>query len=401
MSIKLRVYEPGRKTWTAELSGPRLIVGRTRECDLPLAHHAISRRHAEIVFAANGECQLADLDSRNGLFLNELAVSKPRPLRPGDRIRLGPVSIEVLEVIPEAAPAEGNEREAATLGLSGEEAPPKPLGVEPLLSPLPPKSGKPSAPAPESPSEWDSVQDWSRRYEEAMAALRGDFERLWNAVKLRTPPTLAGEMGALHDNAWASMERMAGVAGGIEAACERLGRLLEAARIISAPQPLRERLETILDLAIRQMSADCGFLMLYSRRRRSLTLALQRGMANLKKEIRIEERTPPPGEPSASIARETAKSGTTVFRAPLAGAPEALGEPLGEALMAQGIHAAICAPMKVEGRFVGLIYVDFRDPEAAPSRAVGPDDARWLESLGSLAALAIENARLIQKSRKG
>ena len=396
MSVKLRVCEQGKKDWTVELTGPRVLIGRMRECDLPLAHHAISRRHAEIVFAPKGECRLVDLDSRNGLTWNEQPVSAPQPLRPGDWIRLGPVSIEVLQISPEEAPADGVEREPATLRLQGPETPPKSLGVERVLSPIPPKPGKPSAAALESAGKWDSVKDWSRRCEEALAALRGDFERLWNAVKLRTPPTLAGEMGALHDSVQASMDRVAGVAGGIEAACERLGRLLEAARIISAPQPLRQRLETILDLAIRQMNADCGFLMFYSPRRRSLTLALQRGMANMKKEIRIEERTPPPGEPSASIAREAVKSGTTVFRTPLA----TDGEALGEALMAQGIHAAICAPMKVEGRFVGLIYVDFRDSKAAQKRAIGPDDARWLESLGSLAALAIENARLIQKSRK-
>ena len=403
MQVKLLVCEEGKEPRTVALEGQTLIIGRGRACDLRLEHISVSRQHAQVSFDENGQCRLSDLGSRNGLLLNNRPLERPEPLRQGDQILIGPAAMTVLELdSPPGAEAPG-EQEAATFGLAEPQAPEGEAEAEALpMLPLAEEEETPP-PAEQEPasglSAGEPAQPWAAVYGEALEALRADYDRLWGAVKSRTPPTLAGEMGSLHEAVEAGVERLARVGQGIEESHDRLAKLLEAARIISAGRSLRERLEKILDLAIAKMAADGGFLMLYSRRRRSLSLALQRGMSDLKVGLAIGESDPAADRPSVILARQALKSGTTVFGGLASGVAQDKGA-MGEALMAQGIHAAICAPMKVGDRFIGLIYVDFRDLARLAQRPLGQEDADWLESLGSLAALAIENARLIEKSRR-
>jgi sigma-B regulation protein RsbU (phosphoserine phosphatase) len=67
------------------LRGDRVVLGRAHECDLILPDVLLSRRHAEIVRAANGWV-LRDLGSLNGTRLNGLRVRREEPLREGDEI---------------------------------------------------------------------------------------------------------------------------------------------------------------------------------------------------------------------------------------------------------------------------------------------------------------------------
>ncbi len=76
----------GRRHW---LTGP-CALGRQPENDLVLDSPTLSRRHALIAPDAFG-FTLTDLHSRNGTFVNGLAIARPTPLRHGDELRLGDV----------------------------------------------------------------------------------------------------------------------------------------------------------------------------------------------------------------------------------------------------------------------------------------------------------------------
>jgi hypothetical protein len=64
------------------------IIGRSLDCNLTLEDPLVSRRHARIVADATG-ARIEDLDSRNGVRVNGVAVREPVVLRSGDRVRIG------------------------------------------------------------------------------------------------------------------------------------------------------------------------------------------------------------------------------------------------------------------------------------------------------------------------
>src|SRR4051812_38178558 len=69
------------------LSGERVLLGRSRECDVVLGDPNISRRHAE-VRREGGGWTVVDLGSTNGIKVNGRRVDQA-VLEPGDRITMG------------------------------------------------------------------------------------------------------------------------------------------------------------------------------------------------------------------------------------------------------------------------------------------------------------------------
>jgi hypothetical protein len=69
------------------LSGARVLIGRSRECDIQLDDPNTSRRHAEV--RREGDAWIvADLGSTNGIKVNGSRVSEAE-LHPGDEVTLG------------------------------------------------------------------------------------------------------------------------------------------------------------------------------------------------------------------------------------------------------------------------------------------------------------------------
>jgi ABC transport system ATP-binding/permease protein len=67
----------------------RLTLGRDPQNDTTIQHPSVSRFHAAID-RSSGSFILQDLNSTNGTFVNGKAIDKPRVLRVGDNIRIGP-----------------------------------------------------------------------------------------------------------------------------------------------------------------------------------------------------------------------------------------------------------------------------------------------------------------------
>lgn len=69
----------------------RVVIGRSRDCDISLPDEVVSRVHAAIEYI-DDEYQLTDLGSRHGTALNNDALEpmKPHKLSVGDDVRIGP-----------------------------------------------------------------------------------------------------------------------------------------------------------------------------------------------------------------------------------------------------------------------------------------------------------------------
>jgi len=69
------------------LAGERVLLGRSRECDLVLDDPNVSRRHAELR-RDGASWEIVDLGSTNGVKVNGRRTDRER-LEAGDRITLG------------------------------------------------------------------------------------------------------------------------------------------------------------------------------------------------------------------------------------------------------------------------------------------------------------------------
>jgi ABC transport system ATP-binding/permease protein len=76
----------------AELFGgkTRVVVGRSSDCDVLLAHPAVSRRHAELERLPDGRLILRDLESSNGVFIDGRRLEEPTEVRERERVGIGP-----------------------------------------------------------------------------------------------------------------------------------------------------------------------------------------------------------------------------------------------------------------------------------------------------------------------
>ncbi len=70
------------------LTDRSLVLGRGEDCDIRLADHSVSRKHARIEPTADGYF-VADDHSTNGTFVNDKQLDGSRLLKDGDYLRVG------------------------------------------------------------------------------------------------------------------------------------------------------------------------------------------------------------------------------------------------------------------------------------------------------------------------
>jgi hypothetical protein len=71
-----------------DLDGEALVLGRGERAAIRLQDPFASAQHAR-VYEQGGALIVEDLGSTNGTYLNEELLETPRPLHPGDRVRIG------------------------------------------------------------------------------------------------------------------------------------------------------------------------------------------------------------------------------------------------------------------------------------------------------------------------
>jgi pSer/pThr/pTyr-binding forkhead associated (FHA) protein len=81
-----------------EITSPRVVLGRSRSCDVRVSDLNVSRRHAE-VRQEGATYWIVDLDSMNGTLVNGQRAERER-LRDGDTITLGSTEIVFGRTLP-------------------------------------------------------------------------------------------------------------------------------------------------------------------------------------------------------------------------------------------------------------------------------------------------------------
>ena len=91
----LYVTAPGMAAQKFALDRGVTTIGRSSANDLPIADKMLSRQHARIIRDGNGGLTIEDLGSRNGTFVNGERLVALIPLKSGDRITVGGVTLKV------------------------------------------------------------------------------------------------------------------------------------------------------------------------------------------------------------------------------------------------------------------------------------------------------------------
>ena len=91
----LYVTAPGMPAQKVLLDRPVVTIGRSSVNDLPIADKMLSRQHARIVRDGGAGLTIEDMGSRNGTFVNGERLTGTIPLKSGDRITVGGVTLKV------------------------------------------------------------------------------------------------------------------------------------------------------------------------------------------------------------------------------------------------------------------------------------------------------------------
>ncbi|MCZ6603133.1 MAG: sigma 54-interacting transcriptional regulator [Planctomycetota bacterium] len=162
---------------------------------------------------------------------------------------------------------------------------------------------------------------------------------------------------------------------------EILSRFAEIFHSINTDISLRALLERIMDAAVWMTSAERGFLILSEGGR-----------------MRIKA--------SRNIDRETIKRADFKISRSIAQVVVNTGEPLvcsdaqedtrfrGESVYGLKLRSVLCVPFRVRGRLRGVLYVDHRFERGMFTE----EEMKRLQGLSDLAAIAIEQARLLDES---
>lgn len=101
MDVKLVVQKTGAPQAFA-MRGPEMIIGRQKGSGVRIPSAEVSRQHCLLV--CEGELlRVEDLSSANGTFINGRRISRREVLRPGDKLRVGPVTFVVHYQLSQAA----------------------------------------------------------------------------------------------------------------------------------------------------------------------------------------------------------------------------------------------------------------------------------------------------------
>jgi len=101
MDVRLVVERGAHTGHTFRMHAPEMVVGRKKGCGLRIPSAAVSREHCRLQLV-EGILTVEDLGSINGTLLNGEPVADRQTVRPGDQLKVGPVTF-VVEYEPDQA----------------------------------------------------------------------------------------------------------------------------------------------------------------------------------------------------------------------------------------------------------------------------------------------------------
>lgn len=86
----------------------KIVIGRASTCDIPLQDATVSNQHATITVQGD-KFVLVDLDSSNGVYVNQERIQGQVAISPRDQIQIGPFRMYVLPVSDKKEEEEGED----------------------------------------------------------------------------------------------------------------------------------------------------------------------------------------------------------------------------------------------------------------------------------------------------
>ena len=102
MNVKFVVQRNGKSAQTFSLRSTEMIVGRQKGCGVRIPSAMVSRQHCLVTFQ-DDLLAVEDLSSANGTFINGHRIAKREFLRPGDKLKIGPVTLLIQYQLSQAA----------------------------------------------------------------------------------------------------------------------------------------------------------------------------------------------------------------------------------------------------------------------------------------------------------
>src|ERR1700677_2094357 len=95
MEMKLRVDSGKNAGQEVRVPGKKFLIGRGDDCHLRSASDMVSRHHCELT-VDDSYAAVRDLGSKNGTFVNDEQITGEVKLKPGDKLKVGPLQFEVV-----------------------------------------------------------------------------------------------------------------------------------------------------------------------------------------------------------------------------------------------------------------------------------------------------------------
>ncbi|MBM3324709.1 MAG: GAF domain-containing protein, partial [Calditrichaeota bacterium] len=165
---------------------------------------------------------------------------------------------------------------------------------------------------------------------------------------------------------------------------EHLQALFDISQTINSITEIDSLLEKVMDIAIRLANAERGFLVLTD----SGALQVRTG-----RNISPENAMDSDGF-SHTAVNSVVRSGESILAMDAQLDPRFSGT---DSLMLKGIRSVACVPFRLRGRILGALYVD---SQTHRSQFHDPETANLLNAFANQAAIAIENARLMNELRE-
>ncbi len=183
-----------------------------------------------------------------------------------------------------------------------------------------------------------------------------------------------------------SIANLGGQLKEFERSQEKLNTIYEVGKVINLILDSNELLNTIIDLALKVMNADAGFIMLYDENN-LLTPTISRSIQS--DELQVQT-----GTFSTTIAKTVAETGASILTSDAEKDERFQG---GASIISQHIRSVICSPLKnKDQKVIGVIYVGSN----VTSNVFSKDDVELLEAFSNHAAISIENAKLYEERRR-
>ena len=232
----------------------------------------------------------------------------------------------------------------------------------------------------------------SGRPERRVALLR-EVERLHREIASRLDDSSARRRYLATGPRPLVRERLASLEGGedLPAASTRrvppvkmLATVYEITQIVSTLKDLTELLSRVLDLAIQIVGAERGLIFLREGEAGELKVRVARNLD--------QETIRDAGEYSRRILEEAAEGKPIVT---LDAGSDRRFERF-DSVSLYNIRSLVCVPLRIRERILGTVYLDSRRGDVL----FGEEDLEFLEAFANQAAVAIENARLVDALRQ-